>query len=85
MKKVSADFGQWRERSASSALGSSVYFKALVYLKGGSLNNAKRTLDDFSKAGSLSRCRKHLSCLKFTNSFNSRIQWADKMQLSLEG
>lgn len=80
MKKVRADFGQWRERGTSSGLGSSVYFKALVrYLKGGCLNNAKCTLDDFSKAGSLSRCRKHLSCLKFTNSFNSRIQWAGTM------
>lgn len=77
---VRADFGQWKERGTSSGLGSSVYFKAFErYLKGGGLNNAKCTLDGFSKAGCLSRCPKHLSCLKFTNSFNSRIQWADTM------
>lgn len=78
MKKVRTDFGQWKETGTSSGLGSSVYFEALErYLKGGGLN-AKCTLD-FSNAGSLSRCRKHLSCLKFTNSFNSRIQRADTM------
>ena len=62
----------------SSGVGNSVYFKPLVrenkYLKGDGLN-AKCTLHDFSKAGSLCRCKKHLLCLKSTKSFNSIIQF----------
>lgn len=70
-------------------LKNSAYFKALVaqnrYLKRDSLKNAKYTLHNFSKAGSLHRYKKHLLCLKFINSFNLMIQWADiTMYLSLE-
>lgn len=71
-------------------LGSSVFLKALVlwniYLKGDGLKNAKCTLYNFSKTGSACRCKKHLLCFKFTNSFNSVVRWADiTMHLSLEG